>query len=74
MYTMQQFAAWKMFNAASVSCQAYLLKRRTWRGLSSASGAGGGRKLRKGEDGGVLSEETQNFEKRVYWSCLKSEM
>lgn len=72
MYTMQQFAAWKMFNAASVSCQAYLLKRRTWRGTANVA------RLRKrhlstGEDM-VLSEKAQNFEKRIYWSCLKSEL
>lgn len=84
MYTMQQFSGWKMFNSASVACQAYLMKRKTWRGIPSSAGPiatieKGRRKKRRmagGEDDereGVLSEETQNFEKRIYWSCVKSE-
>ncbi|KAF8471228.1 hypothetical protein BDZ91DRAFT_517867 [Kalaharituber pfeilii] len=83
MYTMQQFSAWKMFNSASVACQAYLMKRKTWRGLPSSAGpvvnvGKGRRKKRRMADiedrDGVISEETQNFEKRIYWSCLKSEV
>lgn len=80
MYTMQQFSAWKMFNSASVACQAYLMKRKTWRGMPGVIanvGRGRRKKRRMGgheEDrGGVVDEETQNFEKRIYWSCVKSE-
>lgn len=83
MYTMQQFSAWKMFNSASVACQAYLMKRKAWRGIPSSAGPianidKGRRKKRRvgcddSEREGVISEETQNFEKRIYWSCVKSE-
>ncbi|RPB24475.1 hypothetical protein L211DRAFT_807714 [Terfezia boudieri ATCC MYA-4762] len=80
MYTMQQFSGWKMFNSASVACQAYLMKRKTWRGIPSSAGtiADGRRKKRRVGGGGderegVFSEETQSFEKRIYWSCVKSE-
>ncbi|KAF8448513.1 hypothetical protein BGX38DRAFT_573746 [Terfezia claveryi] len=80
MYTMQQFSGWKMFNSASVACQAYLMKRKTWRGIPSSAGPianGRWKKRRVGGDGNerevVFSEETQNFEKRIYWSCVKSE-
>lgn len=83
MYTMQQFSGWKMFNSASVACQAYLMKRKTWRGLPSSAGPianiskGRRKKRRMGPDDDereeAISEETQNFEKRIYWSCVKSE-
>ena len=83
MYTMQQFSGWKMFNSASVACQAYLMKRKTWRGIPLSAGPianiGKGRRKKRrvgGDSDGrevVISEETQNFEKRIYWSCVKSE-
>lgn len=65
MYTMNQFAAWKMFNAASVSCEGYLHRKERAKAVDASSGT-------------LLSlpssEPTRHLEQRIYWSCLKSEL
>ncbi|KAL7267655.1 Zcf27p [Rhizina undulata] len=60
MYTMNQFAAWKMFNAASVSCQGYLHRKEKMQYDLSELGDSSG--------------STRGLEQRIYWSCLKSEL
>jgi len=65
MYTMNQFAAWKMFNAASVSCEGYL----HWKEKSGASDTASG-----GVFSSYSNEPTRHLEQRIYWSCLKSEL
>lgn len=64
MYTMNQFAAWKMFNAASVSCEGYLHRKERAKAADVSSGT-----LSL-----PSSEPTRHLEQRIYWSCLKSEL
>lgn len=64
MYTMNQFAAWKMFNAASVSCEGYLHRKERAKAADASSGT-----LSL-----PSSEPTRHLEQRIYWSCLKSEL
>lgn len=65
MYTMNQFAAWKMFNAASVSCEGYLHRKER---AKAAEVSGGTLSMFSS------SEPTRHLEQRIYWSCLKSEL
>ena len=65
MYTMNQFAAWKMFNAASVSCEGYLHRKEK---------SGGSDTTNSGIFSSYSNEPTRHLEQRIYWSCLKSEL
>ncbi|KAG0137436.1 hypothetical protein HOY82DRAFT_372808 [Tuber indicum] len=65
MYTMNQFAAWKMFNAASVSCEGYLHRKEKSGALDTAN---------SGMFSSCSNEPTRHLEQRIYWSCLKSEL
>jgi hypothetical protein len=65
MYTMNQFAAWKMFNAASVSCEGYLHRKEKSRNIENNANA-----LYSSNS----NEPTRHLEQRIYWSCLKSEL
>lgn len=65
MYTFHQFAAWKMFNAASVSCEGYLHRKEKAKIAEASYGA---------PSMFSLSEPTRHLEQRIYWSCLKSEL
>ncbi|PWW80694.1 hypothetical protein C7212DRAFT_274012 [Tuber magnatum] len=64
MYTMNQFAAWKMFNAASVSCEGYLHRKEKSKASDTASSM----------FSSWSNEPTRHLEQRIYWSCLKSEL
>jgi len=64
MYTMNQFAAWKMFTAASVSCEGYLHRKEKSGGSDTANSG----------TYSCSSEPTRHLEQRIYWSCLKSEL
>ncbi|RPB00497.1 hypothetical protein L873DRAFT_770758 [Choiromyces venosus 120613-1] len=65
MYTMNQFAAWKMFNAASVSCEGYLHRKENSKASDGAH---------SGMFSSCSNEPTRHLEQRIYWSCLKSEL